>query len=281
MSLSLLSQKMKFTLTKKDIVPEWNPVEVIGAGAGHNGFGTSVFKDIDARILLSAAFVTIVALAAVKRWYVLAAVFAVIFFITIDATPSRKSYLTKLMYPLIVAVFLFFVQAYTYGSTVALTVVFPVYNEGIASGWLLFNRVLASVSILLLLVESTSPEELIESLAWFKVPVEIRNIASLMFRYTSVLTEEFMTMFNAQKSRLGYSAKLSWIKKLKNIAIIGGMLLVRSYDRSNKVIMSMMARGYTQNVDIVRTFVRFTRKDYLFAALSLVFIACIMLIGVI
>jgi len=164
---------------------------------------------------------------------------------------------------------------------VALTAVFPVYNEGIASGWLIFNRVLASVSILLLLVESTSPEELIESLAWFKVPVEIRNMASLMFRYTSVLTEEFMKMFNAQRSRLGYSAKLSWIKKLKNIATIGGMLLVRSYDRSNKVIMSMMARGYTQNVDIVRTFVRFTRKDYLFAALSLAFIACIMLIGVI
>lgn len=270
---------MKLALTKKGVVAEWNPVEVIGAG--HNGSGTGVFKDIDARILLSAAFVTIVVLAAVKRWYVLDVVFAVIFFITIDATPSSKSYLKKLMYPFIIAVFLFIVQAYTYGSTVALTAVFPVYNEGIASGWLIFNRVLASVSILLLLVESTSLQELIESLAWFKVPVEIRNIASLMFRYTSVLTEEFMTMFNAQKSRLGYSAKLSWIKKLKNIAIIGGMLLVRSYDRSNKVIMSMMARGYTQNADLVRTFVRFTRKDYLFAALSLVFIACIMLIGVI
>ena len=277
--LSLLSQKMKLTLTKKGIAPEWDPVEVIGAG--HNGSGTSVFKDIDARILLSVAFVTIMALAAVKRWYVPAAVFAVIFFITVDTTPSRKSYLKKLMYPSIIAVFLFIVQAYTSGSTVALTAVFPVYNEGIASGWLIFNRVLASVSILLLLVESTSLQELIESLAWFKVPVEIRNIASLMFRYTSVLTEEFMTMFNAQKSRLGYSAKLRWIKKLKNIAIIGGMLLVRSYDRSNKVIMSMMARGYTPNADIVRTFVRFTRKDYLFAAFSFVFIACIVLIGVV
>ena len=272
---------MKLSLTQKDIVLEWNPVELIGAGVGDNRCGKGVFKDIDARILLSAAFLIIVALAAVKRWYVLTAIFAVIFFITIDATPSRKSYLTKLMYPLIVAVFLFFVQAYTYGSTLAFTAVFPVYNEGIASGWLLFNRVLVSVSILLLLVESTSLEELIESLAWFKVPVEIRNMTSLMLRYTSVLTVEFMTMFNAQKSRLGYSTKLSWIKKLKNIAIIGGMLLVRSYDRSNKVVMSMMARGYTQNVDIVRTFVRFTRKDYLFAVLSLVFITCVVLIGVI
>ena len=271
---------MKITLTKNDVVPEWNPVEVLGTGVGYSGFRKGVFKDIDTRILLSAAFVSIVALAAVRQWYVPAAVFAVIFFITIDASPSFKSYFTKLMYPLIVAAFLFFVQAYTCGSTVALIALFPVYNEGIASGWLLFTRVLASVSILLLLVESTSPEELIESLAWFKVPIEIRNMAFLMFRYTSVLTEEFKTMFNAQKSRLGYSAKLSWIKKLKNIAIIGGMLLIRSYDRSNRVIMSMMARGYTQNVDIVHKFVRFTRKDYLFAALSLVFIACIVLIGV-
>jgi cobalt/nickel transport system permease protein len=261
----------------KDKVLEWEPANIIGKQ--HKEYGTSVFRDIDIRVLLVVAFITIVALAVAKRWYVPCAFFVAIFFITLRTTPSRKSYVIKLSYPFLVATFIFVIQSYTYGSTQVFTVLFPVYAEGISSGWLIFNRVLASVSILLLLVESASPTELIESLVWFKVPVEMRTMMSLMARYTSVLAEEFATMFNAQKARLGYSATLSWIKKLRNIAIIGGMLLVRSYDRSNTVTMSMTARGYTPAADVVRTFVRFSRRDYIFAALSLTFITSVVLIG--
>jgi cobalt/nickel transport system permease protein len=257
---------------------EWEPANIIGKQ--HKGYGTSVFRDIDIRVLLVVAFITIVALTLAKRWYVPCALFIAVFFVTMYTTPSRKSYVRKLAYPFLVAASIFVIQSYTYGTTQVFTVLFPVYAEGIYSGWLIFNRVLASVSILLLLVESASPTELIESLAWFKVPVEIRTMMSLMARYTSVLVEEFATMFNAQKARLGYSATLSWIKKLRNIAIIGGMLLGRSYDRSNTVALSMIARGYTPTADIVHSFARFTGKDYLFAALSLAFITCIVLIGV-
>ena len=141
------------------------------------------------------------------------------------------------MYPLLIAMFIFIVQAYSsaYGSTVVLTVIWPIYVQGIASGWLYANRVLASVSILLLLVESKSQLELIEALRWFKVPIEIRNLMSLMFRYVSVLSEEFTTMFQARNRREGFSAKLSWVKKLHNMGIIAGMLVIRSYDRSYRV----------------------------------------------
>ena len=118
-----------------------------------------------------------------------------------------------------------------------------------------------------LLEESKSQLKLIEALRWFRIPIEIRNLMSLMFRYVSILSEEFTTMFHFQQARLGYSAKLSWLKKLNNLAIIAGMLLIRSYDRSYRIVMSMTARGYAQNVDIVRTFERFARKDYLFAGM--------------
>jgi cobalt/nickel transport system permease protein len=256
---------------------EWTPQQLLGRPKEQ---GTSVLTTIDARVLLPAAFIAIVALAAAKRWYVPGTVFVAIFFITMYATPSRKHCLKRLMYPFTVALFIFVVQAYTYGSTAVLTVIWPIHAEGIASGWLLCNRVLASVSILLLLVESKSQLELVEALAWFKIPVEIRDLMSLMFRYVSVISEEFTTMFNAQKSRLGYSAKLSWIRKVRNLAIIAGMLLVRSYDRSYRVVMSMMARGYTQNANMVYKFERFAKKDYLFSAFSLVVIVGIVLMGV-
>ncbi|MGZ4917829.1 MAG: cobalt ECF transporter T component CbiQ [Halobacteriota archaeon] len=256
---------------------EWSSQQLLGRP---KQLGTSVFTTIDARILLPAAFIAIVALALTKRWYVPGMMFVATFFISIYTTPSRKSHLKLLMYPFIVALFIFVVQAYTYGSTVILTLIWPIYSQGVSSGWLICTRVLASVSILLLLVESKSQIELVEALAWFKIPTELRDLMSLMFRYVSLISEEFTTMFNAQKSRLGYSAKLSWTKKLRNLATIGGMLLIRSYDRSNRVVMSMMARGYVNNMNIGYAFERFTGKDYLFAAFSAVVIAVIVLVGV-
>jgi cobalt/nickel transport system permease protein len=264
----------------KKHAPEWNPTKIIGdSGLGSGRAGTSIFRNIDARVLLPSAFVVILALSATTRWYVPGTVFVVVALITMYTVHSRKSYLKLLMYPITIALFLLVVQAYTYGSTVVLTVIWPVYAEGIASGWLLAMRVLASVSILLLLVESKSQLELIEALRWFKMPVEMRNLMSLMFRYVSVISEEFTTMFHAQQARLGYSAKLSWYKKINNLATIAGMLLIRSYDRSYRVMMSMMARGYTQNVDMGGKFERFARKDYMFAAFALVIIAGIVLVG--
>jgi len=261
---------------------EWNPADIIGDIAGAQA-GTSVFRNIDARVLLPAAFVVILALSAVKRWYVAGAVFVAVFFITMYAAPSRKSYLKLLVYPLLIATFIFIVQAYSsaYGSTVVLTVIWPIYAQGIASGWLYTNRVLASVSVLLLLVESKSELELIEALRWLKVPIEIRNLMSLMFRYVSVLSQEFTTMFHAQQARLGFSTKLSWVKKLHNMSIIAGMLVIRSYDRAFRVEKSMMARGYSQSVDICRTFNRFARKDYMAAAFALAIIASIVVVGVV
>ena len=266
----------------KKYAPEWNPAKLIGdSGLGADRAGTSVFKHVDARVLLPSAFVVILALSAATRWYVPGTVFVLAFFITMYTVRSRTAYLKLLAYPIAIALFLFVVQAWTYGSTVVLTVIWPIYAQGIASGWLLANRVLASVSILLLLVESKSQLELIEALRWFKIPIEMRNLMSLMFRYVSVISEEFTTMFHAQQARLGYSTKLSWYKKINNLAIIAGMLLIRSYDRSYRVIMSMMARGYTQNVDIGGEFERFARKDYLFAAFALAVIAGIVLVGVV
>ncbi len=259
-----------------DAMFDWNPQSLLGKQKE----SVSIFAAIDARVLLPIAFVAIFALAVTKRWYVPATVFLVIFAITMYRTPSPKRYVIELLYPLTVALFIFVVQAYTYGSTVVGVIIWPVYAQGIASGWLLSWRVLASVSILLLLVESKTQLELIEALTWFKVPIEIRDLMSLMFRYVSVISREFTTMFHAQQSRLGYSAKLNWIQKVRNLGTIGGMLLVRSYDRSNRVVMSMMARGYTRNADLVHEFRRFTKKDYLFAAFSVTVVAGIILAGV-
>jgi energy-coupling factor transporter transmembrane protein EcfT len=108
------------------------------------------------------------------------------------------------------------------------------------------------------------------------------NLMSLMLRYVSVISEEFVTMFHAQQARLGFSSKLSWIKKLQNLGIIAGMLLIRSYDRSFRLEKSMMARGYTQTSEILgHTFKRFAKKDYIATVLVVLVIGGIIFTGVV
>jgi len=212
-----------------------------------------------------------------------AALFIVVFCITLYGITSRKNYLQMLTFGSLAALFIFIVQCYSsaYGSTVVFTVIWPIYAQGIASGWMYATRVLACISVLLLLVESKTQLELTQALRWFKMPREMTNVMSLMIRYVSVISEEFVKMFHAQQSRLGFSSRLSWTQKLQNLGIIAGMLLIRSYDRSFRVEKSMMARGYTQNSEICITFKRFAKKDFIATALVGLILAGIILTGVV
>jgi cobalt/nickel transport system permease protein len=193
--------------------------------------------------------------------------------------PSKRAQLSKLAFPGLTAAGILAIQSYTFGSTRCGTLIFPIYLEGVKSGLLIVCRVLASVSILLALIQVTTSAQLIEALAWFRVPVEMREILLLMVRYLEVLVKETKRMLNAQQSRLGYSAKLGWMTKLKNLSMIAGMLIVRAYDRSDKVFMSMKARGYAKAGNMAGGFERFNRRDYVFAMISVLLIAGVVLIG--
>ncbi|MGZ7113416.1 MAG: hypothetical protein ACXVH9_05850, partial [Halobacteriota archaeon] len=59
---------------------DWSSQQLLGRP---KPLGTSVFTTIDARVLLPAAFIAIVALALTKRWYVPGMVFVATFFISI------------------------------------------------------------------------------------------------------------------------------------------------------------------------------------------------------
>ena len=131
-------------LTKR--ATEWNPADIIGDLTKRQE-GEGVLKNVDARVLLPGAFIVILALSAVTRWYVPAAVFIVVLCITLSGITSRKNYLQMLTFGSLAALFIFIVQSYSsaYGSTVVLTVIWPIYAQGIASGWSGTRRVCSLV----------------------------------------------------------------------------------------------------------------------------------------
>ncbi len=236
--------------------------------------------DIDVRARLLVAFATIVAIALITRVDValMVAVFILVF--AWCFAPSRSSFARGLAFPAITGLILLLLQAYTYGTTPVSVFLFPVFLEGVISGVLIVSRILASVSILLMLVQVTSPLQLAQSLAWFRVPSEIREMMLLMLRYITVLTSETTGMFRAQKARLGYSSQLGFLSKLKNLSIIAGMTLIRAHDKSHRIFLSMKARGYTNAYSAGGQLDRFKTTDYTFMLFSFVLVICIMAVGV-
>jgi cobalt/nickel transport system permease protein len=158
-----------------------------------------------------------------------------------------KGYFKRLLYPFVIAIFVAVVQLFT-GTHIAATIPYlgwHIYSEGITFAILIFARVLSAASILNLLITVTPMETLLDSLAWFRVPSVILDTTMLMYRYISVVSDEKNRIYKAQESRCGYTKSVSVFRKLSNYGTVGGMLLVKSFDRALKVGDAMVSRGYT------------------------------------
>lgn len=197
----------------------------------------------DTRIKLLASFLLIIALSVMKHWYfpIAISIICILFATKLDAL---RDYSKKLVFPLVLALFIFAIQSFTYGvSTINLGIV-AVYAEGIDYGFLIFSRVFASASVLILLMLSTSENKLLESMHWFKVPQTIVEISSFMSRYKRTFSYEGKKLKLAQESRCGFSRSAGFTKKMHNIASICGLLITRAFERSEQVYRAMLSRGW-------------------------------------
>jgi len=95
----------------------------------------------------------------------------------------------------------------------------------------------------------------------------------LVYRYIFVLLDEVITMREAQRIRLGYR---NWKSSLKSVIDLGGNLILRAYDRAERVYEAMVVRGYAgENRAIF--WGKLQRSDYL-AITGFVFILGLSLI---
>jgi cobalt/nickel transport system permease protein len=154
----------------------------------------------------------------------------------------------RIMVPFAVAVLVLITQVFWYGQTPLFVLsVFGLnlvgYEEGLAHGFLIFFRALGGIAVVIWLSFTTSFGELLTAARWFKIPAVLIEIASFFYRYLFVLMEEATRIREAQTLRLGYN---SWRSALKTTSTILGMLLIRSYDRSQTVYEAMTLRGYKE-----------------------------------
>jgi len=196
-------------------------------------------KIFEARIKLFFAFILIILITMMQHWYFPIIISVICLVISMKLT-SLRDYAEKLLFPFVLGIFIFSV-------------------EGIASGFLIFSRVIASASVLIILLLSTSQDDILKSMRWFGVPATILDISWFMKRYIQSLAGEGKRLKMAQESRCGFSRNSGFVHKMQNVAAISGLLIIHAFKKSDRIYNAMLSRCWmpgshfrTEQLDDVR-----------------------------
>lgn len=166
-------------------------------------------------------------------WFQLAAAAAIFAALVVARIPLRY-----------VAVRLLFVAPLVF----ALAFSIPL-SRGLGSGWEAMIAVavkgILCFSTVLLLVNTTPFEELLAAMTRLGVPKLLVATLGFMVRYVFVLLDELARMRRARRARTFARRPFAdW----RQAASLVGMLVVRSYERAERVYWAMLARGFDGTV---------------------------------
>ena len=105
----------------------------------------------------------------------------------------------------------------------------------------------ASVTAAVVLTATTPPLRLLEALRALRVPAILVAIVMLMYRYLFVLVDEAQSLMRARTARsaaIGPNSGGSLVWRAKSAGGMAGSLFIRTLDRSERIYMAMLARGY-------------------------------------
>ncbi|MEW6713596.1 MAG: cobalt ECF transporter T component CbiQ [Nitrospirota bacterium] len=123
------------------------------------------------------------------------------------------------------------------------------HKDGLIEGLIIASRILGGVSLLIAFGFATPFTELLSGLSWLRMPKQFVEIMMFAYRYIFVFLEDGMTIYNAQKNRLGYAGVR---KGMRSFGTLAGSLVIRGFDQSQKTSEAMIQRGYTGDMPVLK-----------------------------
>jgi len=115
---------------------------------------------------------------------------------------------------------------------------------------------------------------LVHALKHLKVPEKLVNLFFFCYRYISVLHEDYTALYNAMKTRAFKPA--TSLHTYRSFAYLIGMLVVRSYDHSEKIYRAMLCRGFKGRFPLLDHFAGLTKKDIVFFIFMIFLAGCLL-----
>lgn len=133
-------------------------------------------------------------------------------------------------------------------------IVYIIWNIGITEGMVsfcsIFIKTILTVLAVLILISTTRINELVKSMIGFRIPSIIVIQIMLTYRYIGVLLEEISVMYHAYILRAPKEKGI----KLKDMGPFLGQLIIRSFDRADRIYNAMKCKGFESSIT-------FSKKD--------------------
>ncbi|MCF6157997.1 MAG: cobalt ECF transporter T component CbiQ [wastewater metagenome] len=238
---------------------------------------------IDIRIkLLSVVCFLVVNLLARNIYTSLFFLFASVIFLLSIKIPVT-AILRSMVIPISFALFILLIRGLHEGERVLISFSIIGYEvvlreEGLWSGFHMCCKVLGGVLVVILLSFTTTINQLCAGLKWFRMPDTIIELLAFIYRYIFLLFDEVSAMWTAQKSRLGHT---TWKKTIRSCGILGGMLIIRAFERAERTYEAMRARCYEGDGIIMNTLPPWGKREYLIVVGIVSVIPLLMYLGTI
>ena len=135
------------------------------------------------------------------------------------------------------------------------------------------NAILFSLMALIGIME---PSVLGHALYRLKIPIKLVHLFLFTVRYIDVFYKEYKTMRMAMKAR-GFVPRTD-LHTLRSIGYLVGMMLVRSLERSDRIMEAMKCRGFDGRFYILDT-MKSGPRDRIFAVVSAVTLLGLLAVG--
>jgi cobalt/nickel transport system permease protein len=238
--------------------------------------GASLIHRFDPRFKIIAAAAFSIVIAVCSRWTALIpGLFVSTALIVIGRLPIKKVCI-RLMVVNGFILFLWFFLPFSFKGMPLLTVgPFTATKEGILYVTLLTLRSNIILLALISLVATSSVFTLSRAMRELRVPDKIVQLFFFTYRYLHVIQLEYERMVNTLKIR-GFQPKTN-MHTYKTYAYLVGMLLVKSYDRAERIRKAMLCRGFKGSFYNLSEFC-VKRSDIVMMCLMLMAVAVISLL---
>lgn len=152
-----------------------------------------------------------------------------------------------------------------------------VAREGLSLAAIIALKANAIVLAMMVLLGTLDTAVLGHALSHLRVPDKLAHLFLFTVRYLDVLRREYLRLAAAMRVR-GFRPRISR-HTYRAYGYLVGMLLVRSLDRSERVLAAMKCRGFRGRFYLLDHFA-FSRRDVPFCIVSLVILSALILLEV-
>lgn len=209
--------------------------------------GDSLIQRLDPRVKIVLVFLFSVVVAVSNRLPVLMWALVLALLIVLTARVPAKELLRRLIPVNMLIAFLWLFLPFTFaGKPLFYMGSLPVTHEGVLYATQISIKSNAMMLMLIALVATTPIFTLGHAMHELGISKKIVHLFFFTFRYIHVMHREYVRLLNSMKIR-GFRPKTN-LHTYRSFAYMVGMLLVRSFDRAQRVYNAMLCRGYKGNL---------------------------------